>query len=216
MFRHKASTSPSSWSFFMMPVSTSCDKDRRQSKSGRSTLRGEMSYLFTRKMKYFLCLLQTCLPLLLPCSCCEPPHRGRQRLCTCWSLSLIHRPLLLLCKAACGAPREHSLLYYRLHPLSVEHWLARGRVVPVWLPWRTAAPMYDRKAESTLKMTLFYQNHNTAKCWSKMEEKAQILKSKRCWALRRHPVNIKIKLKQVWENTNTGTEKKTPNSQGSD
>lgn len=40
--------------------------------------------------------------------------------------------------------------------------------------------MHDRKAESTLKMTLFYQNHNAAKCQSKMEEKAQILKSKRC------------------------------------
>lgn len=73
------------------------------------------------------------------------------------------------CSLWCSEGTFTALNYYRLHPLSVEHWLAQGRVVPVRLPWRTAAPMHDRKAESTLKMTLLYQNHNMAKCQSKME-----------------------------------------------
>lgn len=133
-----------------------------------------------------LVLFTNFFPLLLCCSCCEPTHWGRQRLSTWWSLSLIYRSLLLLCNAACSALREGTstaLNYYRLHPLSVEHQLAQGRAVPVWLPWRTPAPMHNRKAEIPLEMTLFYQNHNMAKCQSKMEEKAQILKSERCWAL---------------------------------
>lgn len=56
-----------------------------------------------------LVLFTNFLPLLLCCSCCEPTHWGRQRLSTWWSLSLIYRPLLLLCNAACSALREHPL-----------------------------------------------------------------------------------------------------------
>lgn len=61
MFRHKAGTFPS-WSFFMMPVPACCDKDRRHSKCGWSILRGEMSCLFMRKPKHFLCISQTFFP----------------------------------------------------------------------------------------------------------------------------------------------------------
>lgn len=112
MFRHKPNTFPSSWSSFIMSVSASCDKDRRQSKPGRSILRGAFSnVLLVYEESEALCFLQTCLPLLLHCSCCEPTHWGRQRLCACWSLLFIYRPLLLLCNAACAALRQHSLLW---------------------------------------------------------------------------------------------------------
>lgn len=69
---------PSSWSFFMMPVSTCCDKDRKPNKSGRSILREEMSCLFMRKLKHFLCFLQTFFPLSFVAAVVnQPTEEGR-------------------------------------------------------------------------------------------------------------------------------------------
>lgn len=59
---------------FMMPISTSHDKDRTQSKYGRMLLKGEMPCWFIRKVKYLLCFLQNCFPLPLCCCCTEPTH----------------------------------------------------------------------------------------------------------------------------------------------
>lgn len=74
--------------------------------------------------------------------------------------------------------------------------------------------MHDRKADTILKMTLFYQDNNMAKdsmqsASLSLEEKTHmILNNKRRSALRRHPDNANIKLKQFWENTNKDTEKR--------
>jgi len=64
---------------YEVPISTSHDKGRRQSKSGWMILRGEMPCWFIRKVKHILCFLQACFPLLL---CCW----WRWRICTCWRL----------------------------------------------------------------------------------------------------------------------------------
>lgn len=110
MFRHKASTFPSSWSFFMMPVSTCCDKDRRHSIWQEHSQRRNVMLVYA-EAEALPVFFTNLFPLLLCCSCCEPAQWGRQRLCACWSLSPIYRPLLLLCNAACSALREHSLLW---------------------------------------------------------------------------------------------------------
>lgn len=188
MFRHKPNTFPSSWSSFIMSVSASCDKDRRQSKSGRSILRGAFSnVLLVYEESEALPVLFT--NLFAPSPSLQllwtNPLRKTEALRMLESFIYLQTTApFVQCSLRCSEATLTALNYCRLRPLSVEHWLAQGRVVPVWLPWRTAAPMHDRKAESTLKMTLFHQNNNTAKCQSVMEEKAQILKSKRCWALR--------------------------------
>lgn len=69
------------WVIFMMPISSSHDRDRRQSKFGRMTLRGETPRWFIGEVKNLLYFLQTCFPLLLCCRCSEPTHWWRQDLC---------------------------------------------------------------------------------------------------------------------------------------
>lgn len=94
----------------MMPVSTCCDKDRRHSIWQEHSQRRNVLLVYEED-EALPVLFTNLFPLLFCCSCCEPAHWGRRRLCACWSLSLIYRPVLLFCSAACGALREHSLLW---------------------------------------------------------------------------------------------------------
>lgn len=117
-----------------------------------------------------------------------------------WSLLLIYRRLLLLCNAAHSALKKHPLLWTITDSivflLSIT--LQGDPVIPWLLPWRTATPMHDRKADSTLKMTLVYQNNSSAKysmqsaCLSLGEKPQMTVNSKRCSAFRRHPGNVNI------------------------
>lgn len=200
-FRQKASIFPSSWSSLWC-LFQHRDKDRRQSKFGRMIVWREMPCWFIRKVKHLLCFLLTYFPpsplLLLFWT---NPLMKTQDLC------MLEAEVFYLFTDHCSfCAMQLVVLWRNIH---YSEWLQTPSsfcwpVIPVWLPWKTASPTHDRKADTILKMTLFYQGNNMAKdsmqsASLSLEEKTHmILNNKRRSALRRHPGNANIKLKQFW------------------